>query len=58
MDQILLEEYTKVIEKNPFAAKIGIEILDIYKGYVHTRVKNGWNWKIYMGICTADVCIR
>lgn len=39
MDQRLLEEYTKVVEKNPFAAKIGIEILDIYKGYVHTRVK-------------------
>jgi len=39
MDQILLEEYTKVVENNPFAAKIGIEILDIYKGYVHTRVK-------------------
>lgn len=39
MDQRLLEEYTKVVEKNPFAAKIGIEILDIYKGYVNTRVK-------------------
>lgn len=39
MDQRLLEEYTKVVEKNPFAAQIGIEILDIYKGYVRVRVK-------------------
>lgn len=39
MDQRLLEEYTKVVEKNPFAVQIGIEILDIYKGYVRVRVK-------------------
>lgn len=39
MNQRLLEEYTKVVEKNPFAAQIGIEILDIYKGYVRVRVK-------------------
>lgn len=39
MDQSLYEEYTKVVEKNPFAAQIGIEILDIYKGYVRVRIK-------------------
>lgn len=39
MDQNLLKEYEEVVEKNPFAAKIGIEFLDIRKGYVRIRVK-------------------
>lgn len=39
MELDFLEEYNKVVEKNPFAAKIGIEILEIRKGYVYARVK-------------------
>ena len=31
--------YQKVVEDNPFAAKIGIEILDIRQGYVCAKVK-------------------
>ena len=39
MDFDLLNKYQKVVEDNPFAAKIGIEILDIRQGYVCAKVK-------------------
>lgn len=39
MNQDLLKEYEQVVEKNPFAAKIGIELLEIKEGYVRARVK-------------------
>lgn len=39
MNQNLLKEYEQVVEKNPFAAQIGIELLEIREGYVRTRVK-------------------
>lgn len=39
MNQALLEEYREVVAKNPFAASIGIEILDIREGYVKARVR-------------------
>lgn len=39
MNQDLLKEYGQVVEKNPFAAQIGIELLEIREGYVRTRVK-------------------
>ncbi len=39
MNQDLLKEYEQVVEKNPFAAQIGIELLEIREGYVRTRVK-------------------
>ncbi len=38
MDVDLLNKYQKVVEDNPFAAKIGIEILDIRQGYVCAKV--------------------
>lgn len=38
-DQKLLQEYREVVARNPYVADIGIEILDIQKGYVRTRVK-------------------
>ena len=34
MDETLLHEYQRVISKNPFAIPLGMEILDIRKGYV------------------------
>lgn len=39
MEQNLLEQYQKVVEDNPFAAAIGMEILNIREGYVFARVK-------------------
>ncbi len=39
MDQKLFQEYQNVVERNPFAAKIGMEILDIRTGYVYVKVK-------------------
>lgn len=39
MEQNLLEQYQKVVEDNPFAAAIGMEILNIREGYVYARVK-------------------
>lgn len=39
MEQKLLEQYQKVVEDNPFAAAIGMEILNIREGYVYARVK-------------------
>lgn len=38
----LKEEYTKLVAKNPFAAQLGIEILEVREGYVHSRVKKKW----------------
>ena len=39
MDETLLHEYQRVISKNPFAIPLGMEILDIRKGYVRVKVK-------------------
>lgn len=39
MDQKMLQEFQEVLANNPFAAKIGIEILEIRTGYVFSRVK-------------------
>ena len=39
MEQDLLKQYQKVVEDNPFAASIGMEILNIREGYVYARVK-------------------
>ena len=39
MDQNLMQEYRKVIDKNPYVADMGIEILNVEKGYVRTRVR-------------------
>lgn len=39
MEKDLFVEYREVVAKNPFAAKLGIEILDIRKGYVRAKVK-------------------
>ncbi len=38
--QELLEEYKSGIDKNPFAVPIGIELLEVRRGYVLARVKN------------------
>lgn len=35
----LLQEYEQVVQNNPYASKLGIEILEIRQGYVRTRVK-------------------
>lgn len=35
----LKQEYTEVVKNNPFAAQLGIEIMEIREGYVHARVK-------------------
>ena len=53
MEPDYLKEYNRVVENNPYAAKIGIEILEIRKGYVYARVR-----KIFMEICMEDVFIR
>lgn len=39
MDETLLHEYQRVISRNPFAIPLGMEILDIRKGYVRVKVK-------------------
>ena len=39
MEPDYLKEYNRVVENNPYAAKIGIEILEIRKGYVYARVR-------------------
>lgn len=39
MDQDLFREYEEIVSRNPFAAQIGIELLEIREGYVRTRVK-------------------
>lgn len=39
MEQDLLKQYQKVVDDNPFAAAIGMEILNIREGYVFARVK-------------------
>ena len=39
MEQDLLKQYQKIVDDNPFAAAIGMEILNIREGYVFARVK-------------------
>ncbi len=39
MEQDLLEKYQNVVENNPFAAAIGLEILKIREGYAYARVR-------------------
>lgn len=35
----LLQEYEQVVHNNPYASTLGIEILEIWEGYVRSRVK-------------------
>lgn len=43
MSQKLLQEYEAIIAKNPFAAQLGIEFLDVEKGCVYARVRKQKN---------------
>lgn len=39
MNPKLLEKYQNIVTANPFAASIGMEILDVREGYAYARVK-------------------
>lgn len=49
MNEKIIHEFELVVNRNPFAAQLGIELLEIHEGYVHIRVKTRENFQNIYG---------